>query len=140
MRTNDIPLAARNRANVVRGDAEQAAFFQWSVLNRKRYPDLAYLFAIPNGSKLAGSPGRRAAQWARLEKEGTRKGIPDYCLPVARGPYHGLWIELKSTKTAKVTPEQRGWIAALNEQGHRAAVCRGWQEAAALVVQYMESK
>lgn len=132
-----MSASIQNRANVMRGDAEQAAFFQWSLVNRKKYPGLHLLFAIPNGAKLAGTIQRRAAQWARLQKEGVRKGIPDYCLPVARGGFHGLYIELKATEKAKATPEQREWCIELRQQGYRAEVCKGWQAAAAVVTEYM---
>lgn len=139
MTTDAMKVANRRttaRSNVLNGDAEQSAFYRWTVYQRGRFPDLAMIYAIPNGAKLSGSPGRRAAQWARLEKEGVRKGIPDYCLPVARGGFHGLYIELKSGN-GRATPEQREWCIELRQQGYRAEVCKGWQAAAAVVTEYM---
>ena len=39
------------------------------------------------------------------------------CLPVARGQYHGLYIELKTQK-GKVQKNQNEWLIALNKEGY----------------------
>ena len=46
-------------------------------------------YAIPNAGKRSPS----AAAWYRAE--GMRKGVPDLCVPMARGGYHSLYIEMK---------------------------------------------
>jgi hypothetical protein len=51
-------------------------------------------------------------------QEGVNPGIPDLCLPVPREPYHGLYIELK-TSTGKVSSEQERKIELLKQQGYR---------------------
>ena len=127
----------RNRANVRQGDAEQAVLVQWARLKQVKWPELVLLFAIPNGGYLAGNIGQRAAQAARLKAGGMCKGVPDFCLPVARGGFHGLYIELKSGK-GRATPDQKWWIEALKEQGYRAEVCQGWQAGTAVITEYME--
>ena len=87
-------------------------------------------YAVPNGQK------RTPAQAAWLRDEGMRPGVPDLCLPVARGRYHSLYIEMKYG-TNKATDEQAAWIRALREQGMCAYVCYGASSAIALIDLYM---
>src|SRR5690606_17280878 len=63
-------------------------------------------------------------------------GVPDYLLPLARGGYAGLAIELK-TATGRPSPAQRAWLAHLEGQGWRAVVVRGWEQAWDVVRDYM---
>ena len=113
--------------------AEQAALFSWAEFARDRYPELALMFAIPNGGH------RHKAVAARMKAEGVKRGVPDICLPVPRGIWHGLYIELK-TSTGRVSREQRRWIALLITQGYRADVCRGWQQARQLIEEYLTGR
>jgi hypothetical protein len=94
------------------------------------WPELALFHAIPNG----GMRSKRTA--IGLKAEGVRPGVPDYCLPVARGGYHGLYIELK-TASGAVRPEQRAWLAALAAQGYMAVVCRQWEQAWGVLRDYL---
>lgn len=111
--------------------AEQVALFRWAGLARTRHPELALLFAIPNG-------GHRHIQVARrLKAEGVRPGVPDICLPVPRGGWHGLYLELK-TATGATSSEQRSWLEALAAQGYRVAVCRGWEAARECLRAYLD--
>jgi len=54
--------------------------------------------------------------------EGVKRGVPDVFLPVARGGYHGLWIEMKYGKN-KTTSNQKWWLNELKDQGYKTAVC-----------------
>lgn len=104
-------------------EIEQEHVFLWASMEERAYPELAMLYAIPNG-------GKRAIKTAvALKKQGVKRGVPDMCLPVARGGYHGLYIELKRQKGGVVSDEQREWIAALNTQGYKAIICHGAEEA-----------
>jgi hypothetical protein len=109
---------------------EQAAVFAWARLAEPAYPELALLFAVPNGGV------RNKVTAARLKAEGVKRGVPDMWLPVARGDCHGLVIELKA-KGGRPTPEQRVWLAALEAQGWRALVCVGREQAIAALEQYL---
>ena len=110
--------------------AEQVALFRWAEFAAARWPELALLHAIPNG-------GHRSKVTAALMKaEGVRRGVPDICLPVARGGWHGLYVEMKA-QGGSASPEQRQWLAALQRQGYRAELCRGWEQARCLIEQYM---
>jgi hypothetical protein len=67
----------------------QQAVIVWRDYNVSKYPDLRWLHAIPNGG------GRSAAQAGILKAEGVTPGVWDLSLPVCRGPYTGMVIELK---------------------------------------------
>lgn len=110
--------------------AEQAALFRWAEFARARLPELALLYAVPNGGH------RHKATAARLKAEGVKRGVPDVCLPVARDGAHGLYIEIK-TERGKPTSEQLGWIRALRRQGYAAEVCHGWESARSMIEHYL---
>lgn len=98
--------------------AEQALFIQWCELHGYQHPELTRVFAIPNGGL------RNPATAGQMKAEGVRAGVPDLCLPVPRGPYHGLYMETK-VHPNKPTPHQLEWIDYLERQGYAAAVCYG---------------
>jgi len=56
---------------------------------------------------------------------------------VARGGFHGLYIELK-VKGGRVSKEQRWWIEKLREQGYRVEVPVGCQAALDVLMDYLE--
>ena len=72
-----------------------------------------------------------------LKLMGGRAGVPDLCLPVPRGKYHGLYIELK-TVTGRATAEQEWWGDRLLEQGYFWEVCHGWESAVRVLEWYLE--
>ncbi len=136
-KTSRLPAHEMRKYNLEH-DA-QAAVFTWAKLAESRFPELALLFAIPNGGH------RHIAVAKKMQLEGVKSGVPDMCLPVARQGFHGLFIEMKSADSRPKRPgskgplseEQRRWLQALNDQGYRAAVCFGSQEAIDLLTQYL---
>ena len=108
---------------------EQKALFEWATAARGKYPELELLFHIPNGGS------RNMIEAVNLKREGVKKGVPDLFLPVARGKYHGLFIELKWGKN-KPSAEQVVWLKALIEQGYAVKVCWGWEEARETILAY----
>lgn len=81
--------------------------------------------------------GKRSYQYAaKLKALGLSAGVPDLCIPVAKGGYHSLYIEMKA-KGGRITDSQREWITLLQSQGMCAAVCYGADNAIALISQYM---
>ena len=89
------------------------------------------VYSIPNESK------RSKAYGAKLKRQGMRKGIPDLCIPRARGPYHGLYIEMKHGK-GKLSQDQVDWINRLRAEGMCAYCCYGARNAISLIDRYME--
>ena len=109
--------------------AEQIKIFNWARYVDKR-PELALLHSIPNGGY------RAIGEASRLKASGVLAGVPDIFLPVARGSYHGLYIELK-TATGRVSADQKIVIARLQEQNYQVEICRGAEEAIAAIEKYL---
>ena len=74
---------------------------------------------------------------ANLKKEGVKAGVPDIVLPVPRGAYHGLYIELKVGRN-KTSLKQKEWISMLKEQGYFVEVCYGWIAAKEVIENYLK--
>lgn len=113
---------------------EQQTLVAWAKRHEEEWPELRMLYHIPNEGKRSRKTG------TRLKAEGLKNGVPDICLPVARGGHHGLYIELKRREDSKVTKEQLEWIADLVAQGYVAAVCRGCDEAISLITRYLTGR
>ena len=113
-------------------DMEQEALFIWAGRACCTMPELKLLYAIPNGGK------RYAATAARLKRTGVKAGVPDMCLPVARGRWHALYIELKRRTGGAISKAQEEWQAALNDTGNLAVVCYGWEDAREVIENYVQ--
>lgn len=103
----------------------------WAAMQSGKYPELNLLYHVPNGGS------RHKAEAGRLRAEGVKAGVPDLCLPVARGQYHGLYIELKRQRGGRTSDHQSEWLDALSAQGYKAALCYGWEQAAGTIIEYL---
>lgn len=112
-------------------DEEQAAVFEWADLSSGRWPELRLLFHVPNGGL------RNKVTAARMKMLGVKAGVPDLFLPVARGNWFGLFIEMKRRKGGKLSPLQVDWIEALGRQGYKTVVCFGADAAIAAIEDYL---
>jgi hypothetical protein len=120
-------------------DAQQIALFAWAWEMREKYPELDYMYAIPNGGF------RTRSEAARLRAMGVKEGVPDLCLPVKRGVFSGLYVEMKrpalnGKKKGYAKLDQKRWIKFLISQGYGACVCVGFENAKAVITQYLEHK
>lgn len=113
---------------------EQKALFEWAEYAKRIYPELALMFHIPNGGS------RNPVEARNLKYQGVKPGVPDICLPVGRGKYHALYIEMKRKKGGRASDVQRGWIAALNRAGNKAVICKGWEEARQTILNYLKAE
>ena len=124
---------------------EQKALFKWWRVYSRHAPHLV-MYHIPNGGK------RSKSEAARFRTMGVKAGVPDIFLPVKRSghwltgpsdmiaPYNGLYIELKRQHGGTVSPAQKTWIAALRIAGYAVEVCKGWEAAAAVIMDYLEGR
>lgn len=71
-----------------------------------------------------------------LKREGVKSGVPDLCLPVARGGLHGLYVEMKR-QGGKISENQTEWIKNLRDQGYRVTIAYTCEEAIDAIVQYL---
>jgi len=113
--------------------AEQCAVIQWAALMERQHPELALLFAIPNGGS------RHKLEAINLKRSGVRPGIPDLCLPVSRHGYHALYVEMKSEK-GKVSTTQVAMIDRLKEVGNYATVATSAEYAINMLKWYLGIK
>ena len=104
-------------------DYEQFMFVTWFKNTFKG----VRIYAIPNGGK------RSKATAMVLKSTGVSPGVPDLHIPAWR-----LWIEMKRTKGGVVSKDQKEWIAYLNEIGDTAVVCKGFEEAKAVVMRHIK--
>ena len=112
--------------------AEQTALFRWAGFMSGQFPEIEMLYHIPNGGS------RNKIEAAHLKQQGVKAGVPDLCLPVARGEYPALYIERKYGKN-KPTENQKRWIKLLRSQNYKAEVAYGWEEASKIILEYLKS-
>lgn len=115
--------------------AHQRAVFKWTQQPhvRHKYPELKLLFHVKNETT------EGAARVASDKSMGVRPGVPDLCLPVPKGNYHSLWLEMKNEK-GRPSEAQKWWIKELNLQGCYAAICHGWEEAVRVLEDYLDER
>jgi hypothetical protein len=126
---------------------EQQAVVQWASIAvvpdshplwGQRIGD--FLFAIPNGSHLAGDGRQRAMKAGILKREGMSPGVHDLFLMLPSGPYHGLFIEMKRAKGGRVTPDQRSFAQRATEAGYGCVLARGSEQAVEAIIVYLNGK
>lgn len=108
-------------------------------------PALEWFHAIPNGGSRGDDAKSRKIRGAQLKAEGVRQGVADTFLPWPSGEWHGLYIEMKKpterpkSETAKggVSDEQRRFGEYAKRVGYGWVVCYDWEEAAAIIEQYL---
>lgn len=114
---------------------EQCALFEWArnPAVQRKYPGIDLLEASLNGVHL------HKAQAGKAKAAGLLAGALDLNLPVARGPYHGLRIEMKYGKN-KMSDEQVWYATRLVEEGWRVATCWNWEAAKHVIVEYLTTE
>ena len=75
-------------------EEEQITLFEWAATMTYTYPDLRWLYHVPNG----GSRGK--AEAGRFRAMGVKSGVPDVALDIPRGGCHGLRVEMKRPRAA----------------------------------------
>ena len=100
---------------------------------RAKWPELSLMFHVPNERHCTPQQGKT------LQRMGVKRGVPDLCLPVPKGRYNGLFIEMK-TEAGKTTDDQEWWGGRLLAQGYMWEVCHGWESAVRVLEWYMNLK
>lgn len=120
---------------------EQSALFCWAANNRRKYSDLRWMYAIPNGGD------RKVSVAAALKVEGVKAGVADVCLPVPRHANGymaeaGLYIEMKRVDgvPSNVSDNQLDFGAFVTLKGFHWYVAFGWVQAVHLVECYLTNK
>lgn len=105
---------------------------QWVEAATLQYPQLRWLFHVPNGGK------RSRGEAGKLKAMGVKKGVVDWLLPFPNRGWAGLVIELKDSR-GPLTPEQRDFLQEAHERGCVQGVARTLDAFVRLVMQYLES-
>jgi len=122
-----------NYKKAISEHAEQSLLIQWWRWQCSAYGIHEKLFyAIPNGGN------RNAITGKVLKSEGVRSGIPDLFLAVARGGFHGLYIEMKKSHGGVLSDTQKEMLLLLKNQGFKTCVCHGFEEARKEILNYLK--
>jgi hypothetical protein len=133
---NSLAHLAQRKVTADDEHQQQAALVLWSQRDAvlAAYPELAALYAVPNYAGGFGASARKHG--ARLKREGRKRGVPDVVLPVPRGGFAALYVEMKSARGA-LSPEQRAWRDLLASLGNKVEVHRTWESARDAILAYL---
>ena len=116
---------------------QQAALVKWFNL---QYPKLkGCLFAIPNGTHLAGDRAQRARKMNKLKAEGFKAGVSDLFLCVASNGYHGLFLEMKDKGKTKchLSGPQKDHLELVETQGYSGEWASGFDQGKEVIEAYL---
>ena len=111
-------------------DTEQINVVSWANWNVNRYPELRWLFHVPNG----GSRNKQEA--VKFKQMGVKAGVSDLCLPYPKGIYCGLFIEMKYGNNRQ-QDTQKEFLADMAAAGHFVATCYSAEEAIKVIEEYL---
>lgn len=112
----------------------------------KAVPELRWLHHIPNGGSRGDDAKSRAIRGGQMKAQGVRQGVADLSLPVRRGAWSGLYIEMKKPdekpkregSKGGVSDEQNEFGEFVKQQGFGWIVCYSWREAAEIIELYLK--
>lgn len=113
----------------------QVALFDYfrHPLVLKQYPDADLLFSSLNGVRLS------KAQAGKAKAAGMLAGVYDVMLPVRRGEFSGIVIELKFGP-GRLSPEQKWFGERMRANGWKTETCWDWLAARDAIVAYLTSE
>ena len=111
--------------------AHQQQVIEWARWASRsiKYPMLEMLHCSLNGVKLSKT------QAGIAKAQGMLSGVPDLFLPVPRGKYHGLYIEMKHGSNT-LTENQKKFLQNAANVGFVVSVCYSAQEAIKRIEDY----
>lgn len=116
----------------------QRAVFAWAALHLGKWPELRWLHHIPNGGSRGDDARSRQIRGAALKAEGVKTGVSDLCLPVKRGEFSGLYIEMKKPgKLKSESKEQKEFGAFVQSQGFGYVCVDEWTKAVEVLKEYL---
>lgn len=128
----DLRLPAKEAWQSTEHDLQKHLVKRFKLLSGQ-WRELQLIHAIPNGG------GRSKAEAGRLKAEGVKSGVSDLFLPVARGRYHGLYIELKKAGGTP-TSDQKWWAIRMHEEGYRCVICNDPETVMSVITAYLSKK
>lgn len=114
-------------------DTEQITVINWSQYQVNAHPELVLLHHCPNGGS------RNKAEAVKLKQMGVLAGVPDLHLPVPKGVYSGLYIEMKYGD-GRLQTSQKDFLKAAAGHGNFCVVCYTAEEAIQIIRDYVNLK
>ena len=111
-------------------DTEQINVVSWAGWNMNRYPELKWLFHVPNGGS------RNRAEAVKFKQMGVKAGVSDLQLPYPKGSYCGLFVEMKFGNNRQ-QDTQKEFLADMAAAGHFVATCYSAEEAIKAIEEYL---
>lgn len=111
----------------------QELLMNWVRKQALTNPDYDWAYHTANEAK------RSPALGATLKRMGLRKGISDLCFPICKNGKHGLYLELKNGRKAKIQPEQLEFGQIIEERGYQFSIAYDLEEAKKIIKEYIES-
>lgn len=134
-------------------EQDQCQVIEWAAIQLPLWGlPRSVLFAVPNGAHLSSLvPGQnheiaRMRRVQRLRQMGMLDGAADLLLTVARGFFHGMWIEMKKRRELFRSErererawreEQRIFCETQRAQGYEYRLCYGFDEAKQAITEYV---
>jgi hypothetical protein len=107
----------------------QSLLIKWF---RLQYPLMAKcLFAIPNGG------ARHIGTAIKLKQEGVTAGVSDLFLMIPSNGKHGLFLEMKKDKSAKLQQNQEDFLNLAESMGYGAEVAFGFEDGIEKIKKYL---
>ena len=110
-------------------DTEQMRVMAWRNASMERYPELRWIYHIPNEGKRNNG--------GKVKNMGLTKGVSDLHLPYHRGCYIGLYIEMKYGDN-RPSEEQTQFLLDMQNAGHYACICYSAEAAIEVITRYLE--
>lgn len=137
------PGGIRARRRDIEGQHGRA-LVSWADCAAASRPALRYLLHVPNGG------ARSARTGAELKRQGVRRGVWDYLLPLPRHggggqAYAGLWIELKEPGERRksrggLSPHQIEFGHFVRSNEYATVVAYDWIEARDAITAYLDGQ
>ena len=150
----NLALKKKSKPKTMTEHHEQKAVFDWAFGNLTKfytgvkgkykwdrpyigacikYPELLTMYPVPNAAK------RGPAVAMYMKSEGLRSGVPDICLPIKKGNWNSLYVEMKTSK-GRLSKEQEWWHKKLMEHNNLVLVERSANEAIKKIEAYLNYK
>lgn len=112
----------------------QCALFEWArnPAVQAQFPGIDLMSCSLNGVHMS------VAQRSKAKASGMLVGEWDVRLPVARGGFVGLAIEMKAGKN-RLTEEQIKYGARMQQERWQCAVCYRWDDARLIITNYLRA-
>ena len=110
----------------------QSLLIKWF---RFQYPLMAKcLWASPNGG------ARHIGTAIKLKQEGVTAGVADLFLMIPANGLHGLFIEMKADKNARLQQNQEQFLTLAESIGYGAEVAYGFEEGQKIIQKYLQER